>query len=59
MKYIVRSRTSGGRYLVERETGRKSYRWAKRGANVAKRFGSYDAAQKASVRYEGVLVVVK
>jgi hypothetical protein len=58
MKYIVRSRTSGGRYLTERETGKKSYRWAKRGRNAAYRFKSYDAAQKASLRYEGELIAL-
>lgn len=58
MKYIVRSRTSGGRYLVERETGKKSYRWTKRTRNDAYRFTSYDAAQKASQRYDGELVGV-
>jgi uncharacterized protein (DUF1330 family) len=59
MKYIVRSRTTGGRYLVARETGKKSYRWTKRTKNVAIKFNSYDAAQKASQRYDGVLVTVK
>lgn len=59
MKYIVRSRNSGGRYLIRRETGKKSYRWAKRTRKVAYRFGTYDAAQKASQRYDGILVVVK
>ena len=59
MKYIVRSRTSGGRYLIERETGQKSYRWTKRTRKVAYRFSSYDAAQKASQRYDGELISVK
>jgi hypothetical protein len=59
MKYIVRSRTTGGRYLVERETGKKAYRWTKRAAKVAHRFTSYDAAQKASQRYNGELISVK
>lgn len=59
MKYIIRSRNTGGRYLVRRETGKKSYRWTKRTRREAYRFSSYDAAQKASQRYDGVLVAVR
>lgn len=58
MKYIIRSITTGGRYLVERKTGAKSYRWAKRSRKEALRFKSYDAAQKASLRYNGSLIEV-
>ena len=55
MNYIVKSRTSGGRYLVTRESGRKAYRWAKRARTNAYRFPTYDAARNASVRYNGEL----
>jgi cytochrome c-type biogenesis protein CcmE len=59
MTYIVRSRTTGGRYLTVRETGSKFYRWTKRSKKEALHFESYDAAQKASIRYNGILVSIK
>jgi hypothetical protein len=59
MRYILRSRTTGGRYLVRRETGKKFYRWAKRGRRDAFKFTSYDAARKAAVRYEGVIDAIR
>jgi hypothetical protein len=57
-KYIVTSNTTGTRYLVERKTGRKAYRWAKRSASTAHVFASANAARKAASRYEGTVAQV-
>ena len=58
--FIVRDRISGGEYLTTRRSrsnmNQPAYRWSKAYRNVAIRFATYDAAQKAALRYGGDLV---
>ncbi len=58
--FIVRDRITGGEYLTNRKSrsnaNQPAYRWTKAYRNAAKRFHSYDAAQKAALRYGGTLV---
>jgi hypothetical protein len=58
--FIVRDRISGGEYLSTRKSrsnaNQPAYRWSKTNRNAAKRFVSYDGAQKARQRYGGEIV---
>jgi len=58
--FIVRDRISGGEYLTTRKSrsnaNQPAYRWTKEGRYKSVRFATYDAAQKAALRYGGNLV---
>jgi hypothetical protein len=58
--FIVRNRITGGEYLTHRRSrtnmNQPAYRWTKARRSAAQRFATYDAAQKASLRYGGDLV---
>jgi hypothetical protein len=58
--FIVRDRISGGEYLTTRKSrsnaNQPAYRWTKAYRNAAVRFCTYDAAQKAALRYGGSLI---
>lgn len=58
--YIVRDRDTGGTYLSRRRSSTNAnqpkYRWAKANRCRAVRMQSYDAAQKARLRYGGEVV---
>lgn len=58
--FIVRDRITGGEYLTTRRSrsnaNQPAYRWTKARRSAAVRFATYDAAQKAALRYGGNLV---